>query len=146
MKGFFFGVFAIVFLSPSIALSDQSAQSEISASDIARLRAFIGDMQPGHSVSGSGRELASGGGYRVRSGDTLSGIIDRQFSNLEINSALLKDVIVSLNPHAFKRGNPNWLLAGREIKFPSSDDFKRYIFPSNAKDHEVEPKYWVRYP
>ena len=61
MKGFFFGVFAVVFLSPSIVLSDQSAQSAISASDIARLRAFIGDMPPGHSVSGCGTEVASGG-------------------------------------------------------------------------------------
>ena len=146
MKGFFFGFLAVVFLIPSIVLSDQSAQPAISASDIARLRAFIGDMQPGYSVSGGGGALVSGGGYQVRSGDSLSRIIDRQFSNLDINSALLKDVIVSMNPHAFRKGNPNWLLAGTKIKFPSAEDFKQYIFPSNAKDHEVEPKYWVRYP
>lgn len=146
MRGFFFVVFTIALLSPSIVLSDQPVEPAISASDIARLRAFIGDMQPGYSESGGGKELVSGGGYRVRSGDTLSRIIDRQFSNLEINSALLKDVIVAINPHAFKKGNPNWLLAGTEIKFPSSEDFKHYIFPSSAKDDDVEPKYWVRYP
>lgn len=146
MRSFFFVVSTMVLLSPSIVLSEQSTEAAISASDIARLRAFIGDMQPGYSPSSGGGVSGNVGGYRVRSGDTLSRIIDRQLGNIEINSALLKDVVVAMNPHAFKKGNPNWLLAGTEIKFPSAEDFKHYIFPNSATHEDVEPKYWVRYP
>ena len=61
------------------------------------------------------------------------------------------DAIVKLNPSAFIRGNPNWMLAGSKLSFPKAEDFGRLFFVksevANAPTKAVDPFLgWIQYP
>jgi len=90
------------------------------------------------------------GVYTVKKGDTLSQIVSESMAGTNIKADFLLDTIVKLNPRAFVRGNPNWLLAGAKLRFPSSDDFQKIIFKNESftsKTESPEPyNGWIKYP
>ena len=61
---------------------------------------------------------ASSGDYKVRRGDTLAKIVAKFYPNITDRTNLFQQ-IVSDNPHAFLRMNPNMLLAGKVLKMPA---------------------------
>jgi len=112
--------FLLIGLCLPIAVVAQDPKNEtLSEGDIARLSAFVGDI--GRMMKAVPKEsVAVDGIYKVQEGDTLSSIVTREFRGVDVNPMLISDVIVDLNPHAFPRGNPNWLLSGKDLQLPLS--------------------------
>ena len=130
----------------SFALAQGS--NVISDSDVARLRAFIGDAEfNGVSLGAAG---ASGttvdGVYIVRPGDTLSEIMASQLGDTGVNSDVLQRVIISNNKSAFRRGNPHWLMAGAHLRLPTVADVMEYVVPGQPNQRAGRADEWVRYP
>jgi hypothetical protein len=91
------------------------------------------------------------GVYHVKKGDTLSAIARDSVKDTQIRSDFMLDAIVKLNPSAFKRGNPNWMLAGSKLSFPRAEDFGRLFFVKsevvNSPAKAVDPFLgWIQYP
>jgi LysM repeat protein len=91
------------------------------------------------------------GVYHVKKGDTLSAIARDSVKDTQIRSDFMLDAIVKLNPSAFIRGNPNWMLAGSKLSFPKAEDFGRLFFVKsevlNAPTKTVDPFLgWIQYP
>lgn len=88
--------------------------------------------------------------YTIKKGDTLSQIVRDSTAGTNVKADFLLDTIVKLNPRAFVRGNPDWMLAGAKLRFPSSDDFQKIIFKDqNSKgSNETADPYegWIKYP
>jgi len=89
--------------------------------------------------------------YDVRSGDTLDSIIQGQLDNSPVHKDILRQAIVLANPHAFRRNNPHWLYANRQIKLPEEADIHRAVFKRSALQNEIvnratKKSDWVRYP
>jgi len=87
--------------------------------------------------------------YTIQDGDTLNVIIDKHLSHLPLRRDILRAAIVSVNPHAFKRGNPNWMFRGAKLKLPTVADIERVIFTTplpEAQDPQKNRSLWVRYP
>ena len=81
--------------------------------------------------------------YHVKKGDTLSAIANDSVKGTDIRSDFILDAIVKLNPSAFIRGNPNWMLAGSKLSFPKAKDFGRLFF---VKTEIVNPPVVVDSP
>ena len=95
--------------------------------------------------------LAADGTYIVKPGDYLDKIIKQTAGNSTIRPAILRRAFVRANPSAFKRSNPNWMLANKRLKVPDADDIKKVIFkdvdPNKAKAGGVDPyEDWIQYP
>ncbi|MEL0138333.1 MAG: hypothetical protein VW806_12740, partial [Halieaceae bacterium] len=120
----------------------------ITDSDVARLRAFIGDADFGGSSSGAATSsgTAIDGVYVVRPGDTLSEIMATHLGDTGINDDVLQRVIVSNNKSAFRRGNPHWLMAGANLRMPTVSDVMEYVVPGQANPRAGRADEWVRYP
>ena len=91
------------------------------------------------------------GVYVVREGDTLSDIVHDAVKGTEIHPDFILNAIVRVNPSAFVRGNPSWMLAGKKIKFPRVEDFHRIIFkeaPDSVVPSADSDPYegWITYP
>ena len=91
------------------------------------------------------------GVYVVREGDTLSDIVHEAVKGTEIHPDFILNAIVKVNPSAFVRGNPSWMLAGKKIKFPRVEDFHRIIFkeaPDSVVPSADSDPYegWITYP
>ena len=87
--------------------------------------------------------------YTIQDGDTLNVIIDNHMSHLPLRRDILRTAIVSINPHAFKRGNPNWMFRGAKLKIPTVGDIERVVFTTplpQAQDPQKNRSLWVRYP
>jgi len=88
--------------------------------------------------------------YRVKKGDTISAIAHASVKGTDIRADFMLDAIVKLNPSAFIRGNPNWMLAGSKLKFPKPEDFSKLFFVKNRADEagEAEDPFagWIQYP
>ena len=139
-------------------LSGRSALAQepaiISDSDVARLRAFIGDNNfdaspsPGGSATGAsslpGDMVA--GVYTVRPGDTLSEIMATHLGDTGVNHDVMQHVIVRTNKSAFRRGNPHWLMAGAKLRMPTVIDVMDYVIPGQKSQRVVSSDEWVRYP
>ena len=124
------------------------AQNEgaMSEADLVKLRLFIGE-----AVSSDGRSNSSGlvvdGYYKVRPGDTLSGIMKSRLSGYGVNKRVLQDVIVESNKKAFRRGNPHWLMAGANLKIPTRTEIMDYVVPGSEKmERENSDELWVSFP
>ena len=130
------------------------AQSVISDTDVARLRAFIGenDLNAGapSAVAGSASSsvgLAVDGTYKVRPGDTLSEIMAVHVGDTGVNHDVLQKVIVRTNKSAFRRGNPHWLMAGANLRLPTVTDVMDYVVPgTDSKKHSSSGDDWIRFP
>lgn len=89
--------------------------------------------------------------YTVKRGDTLSEIVEAAVVGTDIRPEFVLDAIVKVNPTAFIRSNPHWMLAGKKLKFPTPDDFTKLVFldskelkiPSEENDPYLG---WIQYP
>ena len=91
------------------------------------------------------------GVYHVKRGDTLSAIVRDAVKDTEIRPDFILGAIVKVNPSAFVRGNPNWMLAGSKLKFPRPEDFNRLVFVKSTErdisSNESDPYLgWIKYP
>ena len=126
------------------------AQSTISDSDVARLKAFIGSAEfkstaPSSHASSGGSVVQ--GVYTVRPGDTLSEIMAVHLGDTGVNHDVMQKVIVKNNRTAFRRGNPHWLMAGAALRMPTVTDVMEYVVPGQkGKKLIASSDDWVRYP
>ena len=141
-----------ILLSGRSALAQEPAS--ISDSDVARLRAFIGDnnfdASPSPGGSATGASSLSGdivaGVYTVRPGDTLSEIMATHLGDTGVNHDVMQHVIVGTNKSAFRRGNPHWLMAGAKLRMPTVIDVMDYVIPDQKSQRVGSSDEWVRYP
>lgn len=91
---------------------------------------------------------AERGTYRVLPGDTLDVIIGRTMSDIPIRRSVLRDAFVRANPHAFRSGNPHFLLANTNLRIPGPDDIRGYVFTGQLTPPEPDRnrRHWIRYP
>lgn len=97
----------------------------------------------------SERSGVSSDTYVIRKGDTLNKIIMQNLSSSPISYDILKMSIVKSNRHAFKRNNPNWMYAGKTIKFPDGNDLRSLLFKSQEKKVKINSfnsDTWVQFP
>lgn len=133
-----------------VVLGYSSTQASADSAELA-LAQLLKDIETINTELTHQTEAADDGYYEIRRGDTLDRIIDRVIPKTSLRRSILRQAIVSANPHAFKRHNPNWMYANKRIKLPDGDDIKRVIFtatPSEKKQPETakDRKDWVRYP
>lgn len=124
------------------------AQSEgaMSEADLVKLRLFIGEAVSSESKNNSSGSIVDGH-YRVRPGDTLSGIMSSKLGSFGVNRRVLRDVIVASNKKAFRRGNPHWLMAGAILKIPTRDEIMDYVVPGSGKmERKNSDELWVSFP
>lgn len=126
------------------------AQSTISDSDVARLKAFIGSTDfksaAPSSPSSDGGSVVQGV-YTVRPGDTLSEIMAVHLGDTGVNYDVMQKVIVKNNRAAFRRGNPHWLMAGAALRMPTVKDVMEYVVPGQKGEKLIAGSDdWVRYP
>ena len=86
-----------------------------------------------------------GATYNVRRGDTLAAIIRQSFNTSKIRKPIIRQAFVKANPSAFRRGNPNWMYAGKVLTMPEVKDFQKAIFVDGAPAASGK-RDWVRYP
>ena len=133
-----------------------SAQSVISDSDVARLRAFIGESDlEGKTPSGMGASVHSSsagsvvnGVYKVQPGDTLSEIMALHLGDTGVNHDVMQKVIVRNNKAAFRRGNAHWMMAGANLRMPTVADVMDYVVPGkkDSQQHRSSDEEWIRFP
>jgi Tfp pilus assembly protein FimV len=144
-----YGLILTTSLAMTVAQFAQ-AQSTISNSDVAKLKAFIGSNDfksaaPSSSSSNAGPVVQ--GVYTVRPGDTLSEIMAVHLGDTGVNYDVMQKVIVKNNRSAFRRGNPHWLMAGAALRMPTVTDVMEYVVPGQkGKKMIASSDDWVRYP
>ena len=89
-----------------------------------------------------------GGSYYTMPGDTLNEIINTHMHELPIKANIVRLAIVKANPHAFKRSNPNWMYAGKNIRLPTVDDVRKVVFKADSRKKRLssDPERWIQYP
>jgi hypothetical protein len=96
--------------------------------------------------------VAEDGTYVVKNGDYLDKIINDTVGQSPLRRDILRSAFVRANPHAFKRSNPNWLLADKKLRVPDADDIKKVIFTDESRRNEnrrdgANPyEGWIQYP
>ena len=96
--------------------------------------------------------VAEDGTYVVKNGDYLDKIIKDTVGQSPLRRDILRSAFVRANPHAFKRSNPNWLLADKKLRVPDADDIKKVIFTDESRRNKnrrdgVNPyEGWIQYP
>ena len=96
--------------------------------------------------------VAEDGTYVVKNGDYLDKIINDTVGQSPLRRDILRSAFVRANPHAFKRSNPNWLLADKKLRVPDADDIKEVIFTDESrrasKQRESANPHagWIQYP
>jgi Tfp pilus assembly protein FimV len=144
-----YGLILTTSLAMTVAQFAQ-AQSTISNSDVAKLKAFIGSNDfksatPSSYSSNAGSVVQ--GVYTVRPGDTLSEIMAVHLGDTGVNYDVMQKVIVKNNRSAFRRGNPHWLMAGAALRMPTVTDVMEYVVPGQkGKKMIASSDDWVRYP
>ena len=132
------------------------AQSVISDSDVARLRAFIGESDfEGKTPAGMGATMHSSsagsvvnGVYKVQPGDTLSEIMALHLGDTGVNHDVMQKVIVRNNKAAFRRGNAHWMMAGANLRMPTVADVMDYVVPGKkaSQQDRSSGEDWIRFP
>ena len=136
-------VLVLVAIMPVTA--DEEYSVGLSERDLQKLRDFIGSTE---MLAPEVQLTLEAGRYRVQSGDTLSGIFNRFYKNTNVNKEVLQAVFVKTNKAAFRRGNPNWLMAGSVLTFPSGADVIDYVVNNKTDDSSrtENSDTWVSYP
>lgn len=95
-------------------------------------------------------KVQTSGTYRVRKGETLDMVIRRLAPSSPLQNNVLRQAFVKANPHAFRRGNPNWMYAGVVLKVPDVEHLRQVIFKETPgrlrKDISDQKAGWVRFP
>jgi len=92
------------------------------------------------------RRGASEGVVRVQPGDTLDEIIFRTLGDLSVRHEVVRSAFLKANPRAFRRSNPNYLLAGVELRIPTADDFRAVVFDDPEVGKVPDRRRMIRYP
>lgn len=91
--------------------------------------------------------IGTQGSYLVQRGDTLDAIIAKTLGNVPIRRSLLRQAFVKANPSAFRRGDPNYVFAGKTLKVPDVEDLSGVVFTDSAAMSRHDDKsHWIRYP
>ena len=127
------------------AIADEGQSMGLSERDVQKLKDFIGSTE---TLAPKAQLELDEGRYRGQPGDTLSGIFNRFYKNTNINKEVLQAVFVKANKTAFRRGNPNWLMAGSVLTFPSGSDVVDYVVNDKTKEGSASEnrESWVSYP
>ena len=88
----------------------------------------------------------AGNHYRVEPGDTLDEIIFKTLGDLSVRHEVVRDAFVRANPRAFRRKNPNYLLAGVELRIPGPEDFRAVVFDDPQVGQTIDRRRMIRYP
>ena len=97
-------------------------------------------------------EAFADGRYITKKGDTLDRIIASTMVDNPVRKSILRQAIVLANPHAFKRKNPNWMYANKQLKLPTAEDIHNVVFTNSRgilnekRAASAERKSWVQYP
>jgi len=144
-KSFVRATAVLVFFAITPVIADEKYSTGLSERDLQKLKDFIGSTE---TLAPEVQMTLEAGRYRVQSGDTLSGIFSRFYKNTNVNKEVLQAVFVKTNKAAFRRGNPNWLMAGSVLTFPSGADVIDYVV-NNKTDNSSRGQNreaWVSYP
>ena len=96
--------------------------------------------------------VAEDGTYVVKRGDYLDKIIKRTLGDSPLKRDIMRSAFVRANPHAFKRSNPNWLLANKKLRVPEVEDIKKVIFTDESRRNKADKtnanpyEGWIQYP
>ena len=135
----------LVFFAIMPVTADEEYSTGLSERDLRKLKDFIGSTE---TLAPEVQMTLEAGRYRVQSGDTLSGIFSRFYKNTNVNKEVLQAVFVKTNKAAFRRGNPNWLMAGSILTFPSGADVIDYVVndKTDNSSRSENRETWVSYP
>ena len=135
----------LVFFAIMPVTAEEEYSTGLSERDLQKLKDFIGSTE---MLAPEVQMRLEAGRYRVQSGDTLSGIFSRFYKNTNINKEVLQAVFVKTNKAAFRRGNPNWLMAGSILTFPSGADVIDYVVndKTDNSSRSENRETWVSYP
>ena len=135
----------LVFFAIMPVTADEEYSTGLSERDLQKLKDFIGSTE---TLAPEAQMTLEAGRYRVQSGDTLSGIFSRFYKNTNVNKEVLQAVFVKTNKAAFRRGNPNWLMAGSILTFPSGADVIDYVVndKTDNSSRSENRETWVSYP
>ena len=135
----------LVFFAIMPVVADEEFSTGLSERDLQKLKDFIGSTE---TLAPEVQMTLEAGRYRVQSGDTLSGIFSRFYKNTNVNKEVLQAVFVKTNKAAFRRGNPNWLMAGSILTFPSGADVIDYVVndKTDNSSRSDNRETWVSYP
>jgi len=135
----------LVFFTIMPVVADEEFSTGLSERDLQKLKDFIGSTE---TLAPEVQMTLEAGRYRVQSGDTLSGIFSRFYKNTNVNKEVLQAVFVKTNKAAFRRGNPNWLMAGSILTFPSGADVIDYVVndKTDNSSRSENRETWVSYP
>ena len=137
---------AVLVLSAIMPVTaNEEYSTGLSERDLQKLKDFIGSTE---MLAPEVQMTLESGRYRVQSGDTLSGIFSRFYKNTNVNKEVLQAVFVRTNKSAFRRGNPNWLMAGSILTFPSGADVIDYVVndQTDNSSRSENRETWVSYP
>lgn len=137
---------AVLVLSAIMPVTaNEEYSTGLSERDLQKLKDFVGSTE---MLAPEVQMTLESGRYRVQSGDTLSGIFSRFYKNTNVNKEVLQAVFVRTNKSAFRRGNPNWLMAGSVLTFPSGADVIDYVVNDKTEDgsRSENRETWVSYP
>ena len=145
LKSFVRATAVLVFFAIMPVTADEEYSTGLSERDLQKLKDFIGSTE---TLAPEVQKTLEAGRYRVQSGDTLSGIFSRFYKNTNINKEVLQAVFVKTNKAAFRRGNPNWLMAGSILTFPSGADVIDYVVNDKTDNgsRSENRETWVSYP
>lgn len=65
--------------------------------------------------------------HDVKDGDSLSGIINKYYSNTGLNKKIIEVSIIEINSKAFVKKNPHYLYAGKKLKIPSINEIMQLV-------------------
>ena len=74
--------------------------------------------------------------YKIKRNDSLSGILDKFYSNYGLNLQVVQSAVVHKNRHAFVRNNANFMFANKKLYLPSINEIKNMIY-KNKKGKKV---------
>jgi nucleoid-associated protein YgaU len=145
LKSFVQATAVWVFFAIMPVTADEEYSTGLSDRDLQKLKDFIGSTE---TLAPEVQMTLEAGRYRVQSGDTLSGIFSRFYKNTNVNKEVLQAVFVKTNKAAFRRGNPNWLMAGSVLTFPSGADVIDYVVndKTDNSSRSENRETWVSYP
>ncbi len=145
LKSFVRATAVFVFFAIMPVTAEEEYSTGLSERDLQKLKDFIGSTE---TLAPEVQKTLEEGRYRVQSGDTLSGIFSRFYKNTNINKEVLQAVFVKTNKAAFRRGNPNWLMAGSILTFPSGADVIDYVVndKTDNSSRSENRETWVSYP
>ncbi|MDA9783614.1 hypothetical protein OAD56_03245 [Gammaproteobacteria bacterium] len=119
-----------------------SAESDIDSA----LKLLLEDVEVDRYLKERQKEQLEGGVYRIQPGDTLDQIISITIPNSGIKKQFIRSAFVQANPGAFRSQNPNWLLAGKEMRIPTAQDILALIFVEAPESTSKSTRNWIKFP